>query len=151
MMSAPLAWAALPILRGRLRGKRWLVASRINFFLGTYEPEQTRSFQDLVRPGDIVYDIGAHYGYYTLLASELVGASGKVFAVEPCPRNLAFLRRHIALNGCSNVQVLELAIADQEGKERFEDRTGSGLAHLAADGSIEVRAPNTPCFLGGRS
>ena len=40
----------LPILRGPLAGKKWLLASRINFFLGTYEPEQTQAFHEIVGP-----------------------------------------------------------------------------------------------------
>ena len=79
----------MPILRGPLAGKKWLLASRINFFLGTYEPEQTQAFQEIVRPGSVVYDVGAHYGYYTLLASVLAGPAGRVLAFEPsaceCP------------------------------------------------------------------
>src|ERR1700690_902346 len=68
----------LPILRGPLAGKSWMLASRINFFFGTYEPEQTQAFQEIVRPGNVVYDIGAHFGYYTLLASGLAGPTGRV-------------------------------------------------------------------------
>ncbi len=138
-MRARWNWAVLPIFRGPLRGARWLVATRSNFLLGTYEPEQTSLFAELVKPGDVVYDIGAHYGYYTLLASKLVGKSGKVIAFEPSPANLARLYRHIQLNHRGNVQVLELAVSDHEGTARFETRTGSGVGHLAADGPLEVK------------
>jgi hypothetical protein len=56
-MRAKLNWAVLPILRGPLRGFRWLVATRSSFLFGTYEPTQTRLFEELVKPGDVVYDI----------------------------------------------------------------------------------------------
>lgn len=138
-MRAKFNWAVLPIFRGPLRGFRWLVATRSNFIFGTYEPAQTKLFCELVQPGAVVYDIGAHYGYYTLLASKLVGDQGKVVAFEPSPANLARLYRHIELNARTNVQVLELAVSDHEGSARFETRTGSGVGHLAADGPLEVK------------
>lgn len=129
----------LPILRGPLAGKKWLLASRSNFFWGTYEPEQTQAFQKVIRPGDVVFDVGAHYGYYTLLSSALAGAGGRVFAFEPSPGNIPHLKKHIEINRCSNVEVLELALSDHEGTARFDNQAGSGTGHLAADGRIEVQ------------
>jgi FkbM family methyltransferase len=134
-----LNWAVLPILRGHLKGDRWLLATRSNFFFGSYEPAQTKLFSELVRPGDVVYDVGAHFGYYTLLASKLVGPAGRVLAFEPSPGNLAYLYRHITLNNRSNVEVLELAVSDHEGTARFETRAGSGVGHLSEGGLLEVK------------
>ncbi|MEX1027483.1 MAG: FkbM family methyltransferase, partial [Candidatus Paceibacterota bacterium] len=59
-----------------------------------------------------MFDIGANVGYYTLLASKLVGRAGTVVALEPAVRNLTFLYRHVALNKADNVRVLPLACAD---------------------------------------
>jgi FkbM family methyltransferase len=128
-----------PILRGPLAGKKWLLASRSNFFWGTYEPEQTQAFQKIIRPGDVVFDVGAHYGYYTLLSSALTGPQGKVFAFEPSPGNIPRLRKHLDINHCNNVIVLELALSDHEGTARFDNQAGSGTGHLATDGRIEVK------------
>jgi FkbM family methyltransferase len=138
-MKQTFAWASLPIFRGALKGKRWLVATRSSFFFGNYEPEQTQLFERYVRPGSVVYDIGAHYGYYSLLSSTLAGDSGTVIAFEPSPANLARLRRHLELNRCVNVRIIEKAISDSEGTAHFETRTGSGVGHLADDGPLEVR------------
>ncbi len=129
---------ALPILRGPLKGARWLLATRINFFLGTYEPEQTAAFLQAVRPGSVVYDVGAHYGYYSLLASRLVGPTGRVVALEPSPRNLSKLRRHVELNHASNVTVVETAVSDREGESRFDNRAGSGVGRLSPEGPLTV-------------
>ncbi len=128
-----------PILRGPLAGKKWLLASRSNFFWGTYEPEQTQAFQKMIRPADVVFDVGAHYGYYTLLSSALVGPQGKVFAFEPSPGNVPRLRKHLEINHCTNVQVLECALSDHEGTARFDNQTGSGTGHLAQEGRIQVQ------------
>jgi FkbM family methyltransferase len=127
-----------PILRGPLAGKKWLLASRINFFLGSYEPEQTQAFQRIIRPGDIVFDVGAHYGYYTLLSSALAGSKGKVFAFEPSPGNIPHLKKHLTINQCNNVEVLELALSDHQGTARFDNHAGSGTGHLSPEGGVEV-------------
>ena len=130
---------ALPILKGPLQGKRWLVATRINFFLGNYEPEQTEAFVSAVQPGSVVYDVGAHFGYYSLLASHLAGGSGRVIALEPAPRNLQVLRKHIDLNRCANITVLETALSDHPGEARFDNRAGSGVGHLSPEGPLTVK------------
>ena len=131
--------AALPILKGPLRGKRWLLATRSSFFFGSYEPQQSAAFVEAVRPGAVVYDVGAHFGYYTLLASGLTGPTGKVFAFEPSPRNLAKLQTHVELNRCANVQIVEVAISDREGAAQFDNRAGSGVGHLSSEGPLQVR------------
>jgi len=134
-----LARVALPILKGPLRGKRWLLGTRINFFLGTYEPEQTAAFVQTVKPGSVVYDVGAHYGYYSLLAAQLARPGGQVIALEPAPRNLFVLRRHIELNRIENISVLDYAVGDREGEARFDNRAGSGVGHLSPQGPLAVR------------
>ncbi|HYR08050.1 MAG TPA: FkbM family methyltransferase [Longimicrobium sp.] len=132
----------LPIIAGRLRGRWWLPASRgkiLRILNGTYEREQTRLFEQLLRPGGVVLDVGANVGYYTLLASVLVGDAGAVHAFEPEPRNAEFLRRHLRINGRRNVTVQQAAVSDYEGTARFEAGTGSGTGHLGDAGTLEVR------------
>ena len=133
---------ALPILGGRLRGMKWLPASGgkvVRVLGGSYEPEQTALFETRVQPGATVLDIGAHVGYYTLLSAALAGERGAVWAFEPHPRNCAWLRGHIALNGLANVRIEEAALGAHEGTTRFVEGTGSGTGHVAAEGGFEVR------------
>ncbi|HEX6372114.1 MAG TPA: FkbM family methyltransferase [Longimicrobium sp.] len=132
----------LPIIAGRLRGRWWLPASRgkiLRILNGTYEREQTRLFEQLLRPGGVVLDVGANVGYYTLLASVLVGEGGAVHAFEPEPRNAGFLRRHVQINRLRNVTVQQAAVSDRAGTARFTFGTGSGTGHLADAGALEVR------------
>jgi FkbM family methyltransferase len=133
------ATSVMPVLRGPLRGKKWIVSSqRHAFWLGSYEPEMQRLFVKVVRPGSVFYDIGANVGFYSLLASQLVG-TGKVIAFEPSPENVRYLRRHLDLNQCSNVEILDLAICDREGYAYFaEDGTGS-MGRLEPHGGLQVR------------
>lgn len=132
----------LPIIGGALRGRWWLPASRgkvLRILNGTYEREQTRLFQEHIRPGATVLDVGAHVGYYTLLSAVLAGPRGRVHAFEPNPQNAAFLRRHVRLNRLGNVTVEQAAVSDRAGTARFDFGTGSGTGHLADAGALEVR------------
>lgn len=132
----------VPILQGRLRGKRWVVGSSLHTcWLGGYEWETQRVFGQIVKPGDTVFDVGAHVGFYALLASVLVGPAGRVFAFEPLPENIAYLKRHIALNRLENVAVIEAAVSNHSGAASFKRGEGGvrGTGRLSAiDGDIQV-------------
>jgi precorrin-6B methylase 2 len=80
-----------------------------------YEPMTTLAFHTLVQPGDRVVDVGAHVGYFTLLAARLCGPNGRVFAFEPHPDNFRLLERNIRENGAENVTAVRKAVADRAG------------------------------------
>jgi len=82
--------------------------------LRDFEEAERQFVERFLRPGMIVLDIGAHHGFYTLLASRKVGKKGKVIAFEPSPRERRRLVRHLRINGCSNVRVEALALAAKE-------------------------------------
>ena len=76
------------------------------------------------------YDIGANCGYFTLLASQLVGDAGHVYAFEPNPEVVRKLRQNLELNGVSNVTVFPLALSDSEGTQQLSLTAGknSGMS-----------------------
>lgn len=103
---------------------------RLELLLQRHEVETTAQIRRLTRPGMVMLDIGGHVGYYTHLASPLVGASGRVIAFEPHPRNVALLRRNTAHR--PNVTVLQVALAEQEGTAELYDylmMSASGSLH----------------------
>jgi FkbM family methyltransferase len=109
--------AVVPVLRGELRGMKWIVGSSTHgCWLGTYEYENQRLFASLVPANGTVYDLGANVGFYTLLAA---ARAKRVIAVEPLAENVAYLKRHLDLNGVCNVEVWPAAVADKEGHEPF--------------------------------
>ena len=80
---------------------------------GLWEPNETHWFVKSVRPGDVVIDAGANVGYYTLLASKLVGPSGRVYAFEPDPTAFDILQRNVRLNGADNVVAEQKALSNE--------------------------------------
>jgi FkbM family methyltransferase len=130
-----------PILSGPMRGKIWLAASGgkvLRVLSGSYEPEQTTSFVEHIRSGDVVLDVGAAAGYYTLLSSILVGSAGQVITFEPDPKNAAFLRRHVRANHLTNVTIHQAAVGEHSGFARFHVGSGTGTGRLANDGETDV-------------
>jgi FkbM family methyltransferase len=140
---------ALPILGGPLRGKRWLIRSaNYSCWLGTYERTKQRAFATEVRPGAVVFDIGAHVGFYSLLSAVLSKPGGRVFAFEPFPLNAANLRRHVALNHVP-VEVIEAAVADREADGRFEVGADSYTGSLGEQGApVRVVTIDGLCIAG---
>jgi FkbM family methyltransferase len=130
----------MPILQGRLRGKQWIVGSSVHgCWLGSYEHEKQLIFEQWVTEGSVVFDIGAHVGFYTLLASVLVGLQGRVFAFEPVPHNLYYLKEHLRLNHIGNVTVMEVAVSDFQGVAFFDEGPSSSMGHIAPVGGLKVK------------
>ncbi len=77
---------------------------------GVWEAPNTKIVKKTVRPGMTVIDIGANLGYYALLESQLVGPSGKVYAIEPVEQNYEVLKKNIELNKADNIIPFKLAI-----------------------------------------
>lgn len=94
---------------------------------GIYAPFETEIFRREMKKGMTVVDIGAHWGYYTTLAAELSGGTGKVFAFEPNPNNYSLLIKNIETNGYTNVTATQKAVSDKVGiAELFLAQGNSG-------------------------
>jgi len=103
-------------------GGWWLArndACSAAIFAEVFEESERHFVEQFLREGMTVLDIGAHHGFYTILASKKVGPSGHVIAFEPSPRERRRLLLHLKLNHCTNVKVEPLALASQEGETTF--------------------------------
>ena len=88
---------------------------------GCYEPQETALLAQMLRPGMTFVDVGANWGYFSLVASPLVGPTGRVVSVEADPRACQALRANIARNGFDFATVLELAASDRPGTLRLQE------------------------------
>ena len=133
--------AVVPVVSGPGRGMRWIVGSAPHgAWLGTLEREKLSRFIACVRPGMTVWDIGANVGLYTLPSARAVGPAGHVVAFEPMPRNLDFLRRHLALNGFGRVAGCDAGVSDAAGTLRMADGDSPSECHVDPEGGWVVRA-----------
>ncbi|MGW0884304.1 FkbM family methyltransferase [Streptomyces sp. NPDC002671] len=106
-----------------------------------YEIEVTQLHR-WVRPGDVVMDVGAHYGSYTLPLAGLVGTHGLVLALDPFAHARSVLQRNIRMNNLRNVQVLPVAAGAQAGHATLhmhDDRSRASLH--AANGNRPETQP----------
>jgi FkbM family methyltransferase len=131
--------AIVPILQGPLRGKKWIAGSSTHgCWIGSFEHEKQLAFRRAVSRGNVVYDLGANVGFYTLLASVLVGNAGHVYSFEPLAANAAILRRHLEMNRILNCTVLQAAVTGDDGVARFDPSSSGDLAHLSETGAETV-------------
>jgi FkbM family methyltransferase len=130
----------------------WTWRWRFEILMRWNEHESVKLCSQLVKPGMIVIDIGAHIGYYTRLLSELVGRSGRVFAFEAHPDNYAVLKQNLRARKYSNVEMYNCAVSDQKGKMQLYVSPGSSNHSLLAGYTnasriIDVKSINIDSFL----
>jgi len=116
---------------------------------GIWEPKVTSLVNENLAEGGVFVDVGAHVGYYSLLASRKVGIRGKVVAVEPNPPTIARLERNINLNHAENILVQKVACTDKETTLRFfqagvENTGGSSMNQANVADGHEISVPGVP-------
>lgn len=140
----------VPIISGTLKGKLWILGCSgkiFRFITTTYEIALTKLFEKYVKKGDIVYDLGAHVGYFTLLSSVLVGENGKVYAFEPNKKVLKLLNNHVKINKCKNVVIIDKAVSNINGVFHFDTGDGSWTGKLSKTGGHGVEVVSLDDFV----
>lgn len=141
--------AVLPILAGPLRGKKWVVGSSVHgCWFGSYESRKQQLIAEALKPGQVVYDVGAHVGLCSLLAATKVGLEGRVFAFEPVAENVRYLERHLALNRISNCSVVCAAVSSEDGTSTFYFSKDRSMGRVSAQGTERVPTFRLDSFLG---
>lgn len=127
----PRAWRAVSMHHYGLEPPKWDFTARTIFgsqvsantrdtiskyiyYFGVWEPNLTHWIRRRLSPGDVFIDVGANIGYFTLLASRLVGDSGKVVAVEALPAIFAALENNLKINCAHNVRAVNCAAWDMQ-------------------------------------
>jgi FkbM family methyltransferase len=108
------------------------VIQRYLWLFGTWEPHLTAWMRSRLTSGDLVIDAGAHTGYFTLLASQLVGPTGRVVAIEASPDFHEALTANIEANGCGNVRTVNAAVSDAPGRMTFYLERSTNLGGTTA-------------------
>jgi FkbM family methyltransferase len=96
---------------------------------GEFEPQSTEAIKRLVKQGNLVLDIGANIGYYSVKLSKLVGNSGKVIAFEPTEHFRKTLRMNLDANNITNVEVINIGLSDKEQKLEIDIGPSSATLH----------------------
>lgn len=84
-------------------------------YQGLYERITSSIIRRLLKKNDVVIDVGAGFGYFTLLSAKIVGPKGIVFAFEPEPLHYVILQLNVKLNNLNNVHIFNYAVANFNG------------------------------------
>jgi FkbM family methyltransferase len=117
-----------------VHGQQMYVDAKDSLNLATglpFEPDEVALVKHYVQPGDVVIDVGANIGYYTLLFAQLVGIEGWVFAFEPEPDNFTILQQNIQLNQYHNISLVQKALsAENKTTKLFLCNENKGMHRL---------------------
>jgi FkbM family methyltransferase len=134
-----LSWIFVKVKAGPLTGRKWIITSGAKYLRGTQEVYKTEAFIKNFKKGEILFDIGAHVGYFSAMAALINDGTGGVFAFEPRPMNARFFRKHMKKNNFQNVTLFEAAVGDSEKDVKFDTGHGSATGHVSTRGRMKVK------------
>ncbi len=114
----------LPILRGPLKGFKLISGAAagagkgLSIILNLSEPERLNKIGKIIPENSICFDIGANIGIYSLLFSKY---AKRVYAFEPLPRNIIFLKKMLEMNKIKNVTIIPYAVAKENTHSWFKE------------------------------
>jgi FkbM family methyltransferase len=115
-------------------------------YFNVYEPHVKWLLRSLLEPGKSFFDIGAHVGYYTLLAAHAVGPKGVIHSFEANPGTFELLSKNVRRNDFGRILLNRVALTDMNGEVRFcidEIRpASSSLSGKGADRLTELSVPS---------
>jgi FkbM family methyltransferase len=138
----------------RCAGDQRLIMPRCIYWFGTWEPVLSAWIWRTLRPGDVFVDVGANFGYFSLLAARAVGPGGSVVAVEASDATARRLEESLRLNRATNVRIVKAAATALEGSIPFyrapwNDAESTTVPTEGHELEAEVRAAPLPRLLGG--
>ncbi|MEZ4700725.1 MAG: FkbM family methyltransferase [Rhodothermales bacterium] len=125
------------IQRGPAAGLRFdATGFPLAYVQGTMEPAVQEALVANVQPGQVVYDIGANCGFFSVLAARLTGEAGRVYAFEPVPDHIDAIRRNAELNQFAQIVVKPMAVGATTGEEALAITDHPGGATLRSTGIV---------------
>lgn len=136
----------LPIkVRGGInRGMVWTLFPWTSYWRGNHEPTlQEAILQTGNLTGKCCWDLGAHYGFYSVAFAHLAGISGRVYAFEPSESAFLKLKTHKSLNSLEQLTIFKAAVSDTSGEKELirYDSAESTTSHFAFTDESTKKAP----------
>jgi FkbM family methyltransferase len=122
----------------------WRIMSIEILNFGDFERSETQLLLSFVKEDRVVVDIGANIGWYSILLGR-AASKGRIIAFEPIPSTIGFLKKNLALNGTTNVELHEHGLSDEEKELVFYfhphvSGATSSQNLLENSGAVEVRS-----------
>lgn len=131
-----------------LAGSKWISNKHYGraYFKGYYEPEITEYLIESLQDSDVFYDVGAHCGYFSLLASKIC-KEGSIVSFEPFPPNFDFLNKIRNLNYTERWAIVNKAISNVSGQIGFQQGKTTSTGKVSNDSSFLVDKVNLDTFI----
>lgn len=85
------------------------------YLTGSFENETLSLIKQIIRPGNVIFDIGANIGQFSVFMSKCLAGSGIVYAIEPYGKNIQLIKKNIEINKVNNISIHQIAIAEASG------------------------------------
>ena len=113
-----------------------------------HERGEVNFLESIVKEGMNVIDIGANIGITTVAVAKKVGRTGKLYSFEPVPEYSNILKKNLSSNGLENVEIYELAVTDQVGRDYFYQKgLSSGIVFEEGAKKFKVSTTTIDRFL----
>ena len=152
--AAPRGLTVVEVAAGSLAGARLSLDLQAEkyYWLGTYEPDLQAAVAEFVRPGFVIYDLGANIGFVTLLFARAVGESGYVYAFEPLPQNQERLQYNLELNRLQErVECIAAAVVDRQQVVEFLTGPSHKMGKVQGSAGHEALTYGEPIAVQGIS
>lgn len=106
---------------------------------GIFEPCSTQIIKQLIKEGDIVLDVGANIGYYSILFSRLVGTYGKVLCFEPTECYWKILKMNLEANRANNVEVFKIGLSNKSQELVIQIGGSTATLHSPGNRALETK------------
>lgn len=119
----------------------------VRYMDGGHEPWIQELLQAELRPGDCYFDVGAHTGFFAMIAARAVGPKGCVVAFEADPENAALLKGNVGRNALRQVTIVQAAVWSGSGEIAFERGAAESnrmQGHISEDASAQVAGITVP-------
>jgi FkbM family methyltransferase len=117
---------------------------------GEYEPQMREVLRRYLSPGGVFIDLGANEGYFSVLASHMVGPTGTVVAIEPQSRLQHVIYTNLQVNDCFNVRVIRCVVSNKTGKAHLsltpKVNTGSSSMFRSTKYSLPTEEVQSFCL-----
>lgn len=131
--AAPQGITEIKVAAGNLAGISLCLdlQTEKDYWLGTYEIELQQTIRDQVKPGMVVYDVGANIGYISVMLARQVTRTGKVFSFEALPENQERFMVNLETSGFADcIQLVRAAVVDKSGTVQFQIGPSGGMGKV---------------------
>ncbi|MEE4195142.1 MAG: FkbM family methyltransferase [Anaerolineae bacterium] len=139
--AAPEGLTKVYVAAGDLKGTKLYLNMHLekDYWLGTYEPELQKAVRTMLKPGMVVYDIGANIGYISLLFAKAIGPEGRIFSFEALPANIERLKQNAILSqSATPIQVIHGAVTDKAEPVEFLVHSSTSMGKVAGAAGRDV-------------